>query len=123
MEKEQQTTNPVLSGTMAGNLAGNSTTTCKNNGLNTFNFSSTTYEFGLWGTPYLIETREVGESVVMIYKQIRNTHIMIYPVPPQEHRVFKIVYSCKDGKWHKSEPIFGKIIPATEEWFDFDNED
>lgn len=122
MKTEQQTNNPELSGQIAGT---SSTSVCNlpnyGHGLNSVNFSGTTQEFGLWGTPYLIQTREVGESVVMIYKQISNTSIMTYLSP--QYRVFKIVYSCKEGKWHKSEPIFGRIIPATEEWFDFDNED
>ena len=44
----------------------------------------------------------------------------VYPQQPLEERVFKIVYSCKDGKWNKSEPNYGKIIPATDEDYDFD---
>lgn len=123
MKNEQKTTNAAL----IGQSSGTSFSTCNPpnyaHGLNTVNFSSTTHEFGLWGIPCLIQTREVGESVEMIYKQISNSSIMIYPTPPPQYRVFKIVYSCKDGKWHKSDPIFGRIIPATEEWFDFDNED
>lgn len=87
-----------------------------------FGGSSDTTSFGLWGTPYLIETREVGESIEMIYKQVSNMSITIYPPPPPQVRVFKIVYSCKDGKWHKSEPIFGRIVPPTEEQYDFDNQ-
>ena len=121
MKNEQQTNNPELSGQLEGT---SSTSVCNppnyGQGLNTINFSGTTHEFGFWGTPDLIQTSEEGESVVMIYKQIFNATISIYPAPHKLERIFKIVYSCKDGKWHKSEPIFGRIIPATEEWFDFD---
>lgn len=81
---------------------------------------SYTSAFGFWGVPFLIETREVGESVEMIYKQFSNMSVSIYPPPPAQERVFKIVYSCKDGKWHKSEPIFGRILPATKEQYDFE---
>lgn len=31
----------------------------------------------------------------------------------------KIIYSCIDGKWNKSEPIYGKIIPTQDEYFEF----
>jgi len=42
-----------------------------------------------------------------------STHI-----PPQE-RVFKIVYSCVNGKWNKSDRIYGNIISAQDEGYEF----
>jgi hypothetical protein len=36
-----------------------------------------------------------------------------------EKRVYKIIYSIEEGKWKRSEPIYGKIIPATEESYEF----
>lgn len=73
-----------------------------------------------WGAPIFIEAREVGKTIEFIYKQVSNTTLTIYPSPPPEERIFKIIFSCKKGKWHKSEPIYGKIIPAQEEYYDFE---
>jgi hypothetical protein len=36
-----------------------------------------------------------------------------------EMKVYKIIYSVIDGKLNKSEKIYGKIIPATEESYIF----
>ena len=75
-----------------------------------------------WNYPERMEVNEVGESIEMIYKQTSVVNYMIHSfhyAPPAE-RVFKIVYSCVDGKWNKSEPIYGKIIPAQNEYFEFD---
>lgn len=70
-----------------------------------------------WDEPILIKTEEVGETIEFIYKQTSRIYVGLFS--PKE-RVFKVVYSCKDGKWNKSKPIYGKIIPATEEQYDFD---
>lgn len=75
---------------------------------------------GFWGTPIFIEAKEVGKTIEFIYKQVSNMTLTIYPSPPPEERIFKIVFSCKKGKWHKSEPIYGKIIPAQEEYYEFE---
>ena len=75
-----------------------------------------------WNHPEKVEVNEVGESIEMIYKQRSVVNYMIHSfhyAPPAE-RVFKIVYSCIDGKWNKSEPIYGRIIPAQNEYFEFD---
>lgn len=75
-----------------------------------------------WNYPERVEVNEVGESIEMIYKQTSVVNYMIHSfhyAPPAE-RVFKIVYSCVDGKWNKSEPIYGRIIPAQNEYFEFD---
>lgn len=66
-----------------------------------------------------IAVNEVGESIEMIFKQTSMFTYTVYPGLPPEERVFKIVYSCVDGKWHKSEPIFGKIIPSQSEYYEF----
>jgi hypothetical protein len=78
-----------------------------------------TVAFNQWSNPERIKVIEVGESIEMIYKQTS----MIYNSGgfnnrPNE-RIFKIVFSCVDGKWNKSEPIFGKIVPAAEETYEF----
>lgn len=75
----------------------------------------------LWSTPERIEVNEVGQTIEMIYHQTSLVHYSTSPLDPnQSHRrVFKIIYSCVHGKWHKSEPIYGKIIPAQSESYEF----
>jgi hypothetical protein len=73
-----------------------------------------------WNYPERVEVNEVVESIEMIYKQTSMLTYTVYPSPPPEVKVFKIVYSCVDGKWNKSEPIYGRIIPAQNEYFEFD---
>jgi len=70
--------------------------------------------------PEIIEILELMDSVEIIYKETSNVMYAIYPPPPPEQRVYKIVYSCVDGKWNKSEPIPGEIVRATEETYDFE---
>jgi hypothetical protein len=73
-----------------------------------------------WGFPSRIEVREVGETIEMLYKETSMITLTIHPSPPPEERVFKIVYSCVDGKWNKSDRIYGKIVPAQNENYEFD---
>ena len=82
--------------------------------------TSTTTSLNIWNTPQLIETKEVGESIEFLYKEISMITYTVYPSPSPEERIFKIVYSCKDGKWNKSDRIYGTIIPAQEESYEFD---
>ena len=69
-----------------------------------------------------LEVKEVGESIEIIYKETLNSNYCytIYPTPQPETRIFKIIYSCVDGKWNKSERIYGEIVPAQEEYYNFD---
>jgi hypothetical protein len=73
-----------------------------------------------WGYPKQLEVNEVGESIEIIYKETSNMYRTGGLPPYNDTRIFKIVYSCVDGKWNKSEPIYGKIVPAQEEYYDFD---
>lgn len=82
--------------------------------------SGTNTNINMWGLPIFIKAREVGETIEFLYTQTSMLTLTIYPSPPPAERVFKIVYSCKDGKWNKSEPIYGKIIPASDEYYEFD---
>lgn len=75
----------------------------------------------LWSSPELVSVHEVGETVEMVYKQTSMIQLSVYPSRYPEQRVYKIVYSCKDAKWHKSERIYGKIIPAQSEYFMFES--
>ena len=81
--------------------------------------SSGTSFFNTWGHPERLEVNEVGESIEMIYKETSMITLSSYPAHPPEERVFKIVYSCVNGKWNKSERIYGKIIRARNESYDF----
>lgn len=75
-----------------------------------------------WSNSKMVRITEYSESIEIIYKQIRLNVYASYPQVPskQTERVFKIVYSCKDGKWHRSEPIYGTIVPETKETYVFD---
>ena len=78
-----------------------------------------TLTFDPWTSPMLIDVREMGESIEFIYKQRATTSFTTYFA---EERVFKIVYSCIEGKWNKSAPIYGEIIPPQSETYLFKNE-
>lgn len=84
--------------------------------------TTTNYMFnGFWSEPVFIKAVECFESIEFLYKQTSMITYAIYPAPPPEERVFKIVFSCIDGKWNKSDPIYGKIIPAIEEDYEFED--
>ena len=91
---------------------------------NTNSFPNATSTLSAVNIPYLqqLEVKEVGETIEMIYKETLNTNYTstIYLTPNFQERIFKIVYSCVDGKWNKSERIYGEIVPAQEEYYDFD---
>ncbi len=65
-----------------------------------------------------IDVIENPDSIEMIYKETHTP--MMWPNNGPFYRVYKIVFSCQDGKWNKSEPIYGKIIPAQNESYDFE---
>lgn len=72
-----------------------------------------------WNTPQLMDTREVGETIELTYLETSMIINTGYPYSPPARRVFKIIYSCVDGKWNKSERIYGRIEPATNEHYTF----
>jgi hypothetical protein len=86
-------------------------------GLGVNDGTTTSAKINLWHSPTLIETNEVGESIEMIYKEVS----LISKNNIKEERVFKIIFSCIDGKWNKSERIYGEIVPPTNEYYNFDN--
>lgn len=69
-----------------------------------------------WFAPERIKVIEYPDKLEIIYKQIRK---IIYNNSGPEVRVFKIVYSCVDGKWNKSDRIYGKVLPPQEESYIF----
>ncbi len=72
----------------------------------------------LWSLPVRVAVNEFHDRIEFIYKQ---TYMLSTGMrwQPASERVYKIVFSCVDGKWHKSEIIFGEIVPATEEQYTF----
>lgn len=99
-----------MSGTLSGtwlNISGTAGT------------SATQMSFNQWSAPQFIKTIEYDDSLEFLYRQ----YSMAYRNWDRktEERVFKIIYSCIDGKWNKSEPIYGTIIPAVEEDYEFED--
>ncbi len=86
-------------------------------GLNTGTSFTTT---NTWSTPQRVDIIEYADSIEFIYKETSMLTLAIYPPPPPQERVFKIVYSCVDGKWNKSERIYGKIKPSQKEYYEFE---
>ncbi len=78
------------------------------NGASTFTINGTSNS--LWNLPERLEVNEIGDTIEMIYKETSMVTFTVYPSPPPQERIFKIVYSCKDGKWNKSERIYGREV-------------
>lgn len=79
--------------------------------------STATFLTNTWNIPERMEVCEYPDRIELIYKQ---TSVITNGLGYTEERTFKIVFSCVDGKWHRSEPIFGEIIPAQPEHYSFD---
>lgn len=73
-----------------------------------------------WNDPFPISVEEKIDSITIIYIQ-KPTDSYSRVLPPGHKRVFKVIFSCVDGKWHKSERIYGDIIPASKESYKFDD--
>ena len=87
----------------------------------TLNFNSNgTSNINLWSNPECINVIENNDSIEMIYKETSMICYTSFPAPPPEVRVFKFIFSCVDGKWNKSDRIYGKIIPASDESYEFE---
>ena len=82
-------------------------------GLNS-SITSSTYHLPI-PLPELVLTIINDDCIECVFKQ--NNHKW----PNEGDSVFKVIFSCKEGKWHKSEPIFGLIIPASKEEFYFED--
>jgi hypothetical protein len=74
----------------------------------------------LYNLPVFIEANEVGESVEFLYKEEPLYSYTTFPPQYPPAKVFKIVYSCVDGKWNKSDRIYGSIVAASGETYEFD---
>ena len=81
--------------------------------------STTTTNINLWSNPERVDVIENSDSIEFIYKETSMISYTSFPAPPSQVRVFKIVFSCVDGKWNKSERIYGEIVPAEDERYVF----
>lgn len=72
-----------------------------------------------WSNPERVDIIENSDSIEFVYKETSMISYTSFPAPPPQVRVFKIVFSCVDGKWNKSERIYGEIIPAEDERYVF----
>ncbi len=82
--------------------------------------SVTTVSLNNWSNPERVSVKEVGDTIEMIYTEVSNITLAVYPPRPPARRVYKVIYSCKNGKWNKSERIYGEILPAQEEDYVFE---
>lgn len=73
-----------------------------------------------WSTPERVDVIEYSDRIEFVYKQVSCVTFTSYPPRPLGARCYKIVFSVVDGKWHKSEPIFGTISPEKEETYEFE---
>lgn len=73
----------------------------------------------LWSNPERVDVIENSDSIEFIYKETSMISYTSFPAPPLQVRVFKIVFSCVNGKWNKSERIYGEIVPAEDERYVF----
>jgi len=82
------------------------------------NTLSNTASIGMWNEPDLVDVRQLDDSVEFIYIETSMVTFTVHPPLPPERRVFKQIF---DGKgW--SAPIYGEIVPAVEESYEFDGE-
>lgn len=78
--------------------------------------TTTTFQvFPQYHTEKMVSFEEFEDRIEMIYTEKSDLYPPIYP----ERRVYKIIYSVVDGKWNKSDKIYGEIIPAKEESYEF----
>ncbi len=84
------------------------------------NGTSNTTSLNMWSSPVRIAVNVLPDSIEMIYEQTSMVTLTIYPSPPPARRVYKIIYSCVDGKWNVSNPIYGKIISPRQESYEFE---
>ena len=116
MENVPLGTSQTYTNDPVNNKVGDGTTTP----LSTYQNTGTAY-INTWSAPTRLEVIELNDSIEMIYEETSLVTLTIYPSPspPLQKRYFKIVFSCVDGKWNKSERIYGRKVEK-EEYFQFD---
>jgi hypothetical protein len=68
----------------------------------------------LWSLPEQLEMVEYPDRLEIIYKEKQlsyYSHSITGVQQSGQERVFKIVYSCVNGQFHKSEKIYVTIVP------------
>jgi hypothetical protein len=71
-----------------------------------------------WTEPNLVEVDEGKNYLALTYTEDRVSNFYNGTSGSVEsRRVYKVIYSCIGGKWHKSEKIYGKIVPPTKETY------
>lgn len=80
-------------------------------------FHPTAY-LNTWSNSTRLQVNELNDSIEMIYEETSLISLAVHPPRPPEKRYFKIVFSCVDGKWNKSERIYGKKVER-QEYFEF----
>lgn len=82
--------------------------------------TTTTFQvFPQYHTEKMVSFEEFEDRIEMIYTEKFDLCYTTYPLIYPERRVYKIIYSVIDGKWNKSDKIYGEIIPAQEESYEF----
>jgi hypothetical protein len=71
-----------------------------------------------WTEPNLVEVDEGENYLALTYTEDRISNFYNATSGSIEsRRVYKVIYSCRGGKWHKSEKIYGKIVPPSKETY------
>jgi len=86
--------------------------------------TTSTFNFNSWGYPELIDTVVNKDSIELVYKQESNLTYTVHHDNPfmsaqPTPRIYKVIYSCVDGKWNESEQIEGQFIPAKDDSYEF----
>lgn len=123
METEE---NGILAGSSStGTITINSGSTSNHNLLYGYDIttsgSATTWAYNnidQWTEPNLVEVDEGENYLALTYTEDRVSNFYNATSDSLEsRRVYKVIYSCRGGKWHKSEKIYGKIVPPTKETY------
>ena len=72
--------------------------------------------FHSWNEPERVSVTEFLDRIEMVFTE--TSAVSISTAAP-ERRVFKVIFSCVDGKWNKSSRIYGTIQEAVGEKYTF----
>lgn len=85
-----------------------------NNGSMVFNEWTST-KSTIYNEISVVEIVEKCDSIEVVYKE----KPIVTNLEFKHYGIFKIIFSCKDGKWNKSERIYGRVIPESKESYEF----
>ncbi|MCP4984849.1 MAG: hypothetical protein GY928_01930 [Colwellia sp.] len=80
--------------------------------------TTTTTTFNTFLEPTIVDVIEKDNCIEFIYKEMSQCSFGGF-LPETQDKVFKIIFSCKDGVWNKSERIYGEIVPERDEQYIF----